>query len=205
MPRRAKLATAASEAATSDLENLLSRAATGDREAFVTIYDRMAPRVLGVIERILGGSGAGEELLEDVFAELWNASRALAGSEISVAAWLAFRARAAALDRLAGRTPRSPRRRESGSTSPGMAEWLPDAGAIGRLEQRRPLLTKVLGQLPRDQFKALELIVFEGRAETELADQLREPLAKVQAELRAAARFLRHRRRAVVGSWAVNI
>jgi len=205
MPRRAKPASAAPAAAIFDLENLLSLAANGDREAFAAIYDRMAPRILGVIERILGGSGPGEQVLEDVFVKLWNASRALAGSETSVAAWLTFRARAAALDRLAGRAARSSRRRESGSPLLATAAWLPDAEAIRRMEQRRPLLSKVLGQLPRDQFKALELVVFEGRAETEVADQLREPLAKVRAELRAAARFLRHRRRAVVGTWAVNI
>lgn len=204
MPRRAKSVSSASASAISDLENLLSRAANGDREAFGGIYDRMAPRILGVIERILGGSAPGEEVLEDVFADLWNSSRLLAGSQTSVAAWLTFRARAAALDRLAGRNTRS-RRRDAASSSPGMAAWLPDAEAIRRLEQRRPLLAKVLGQLPREQFRALELLAFAGRAETEVADELRQPLAKVKAELRAAARFLKHRRRAVVGSWAVNI
>lgn len=205
MPRRAKSASAPSAAAVSDLEDLLSRAANGDREAFAGIYDRMAPRILGVIERILGGPGAGEQVLEDVFAELWNASRSLAGGQTSVAAWLTFRARAAALDRLAGRAPRSLRQRDAASNSPEMVTWLPDAEAIDRVEQRRPLLAKVLGQLPREQLKALELVAFGGRAETEVADQLQEPLAKVKAELRAAARFLKHRRRAVVGAWAVNI
>jgi len=125
MPRRAKPASAAPAAAIFDLENLLSLAANGDREAFAAIYDRMAPRILGVIERILGGSGPGEQVLEDVFVKLWNASRALAGSETSVAAWLTFRARAAALDRLAGRAARSSRRRESGSPLLATAAWLP--------------------------------------------------------------------------------
>ena len=203
MPRRAKPASAPSAAI--DAEDLLSLAGNGDREAFAAIYDRLAPGILGVIERILGGSGAGEQVLEEVFAELWNVSRALAGSGTSVAAWLTFRARGAALDRLAARTPRSSRRRDSGNSLTATAAWIPDAGSIRRMERRRPLLSKVLGQLPREQFKALELIVFEGRVETEVADQLREPLAKVRAELRAAARFLRHRRRAVVGEWAVNI
>ncbi|HEV2424165.1 MAG TPA: sigma factor [Terriglobia bacterium] len=205
MPRRAKSATTATATAITDLENLLSQAANGDREAFGGIYDRMAPRILGLIERILGASGPGEQVLEDVFVELWNSSRSLAGGHRSVAAWLTFRARAAALDRLSGGPSRPLRRRDAGSRSSAWVAWLPGAEAIRRMEQRRPLLARILGQLPREQLKAVELVAFEGRAETEIADQLHEPLAKVKAELRAAARFLKHRRRAVVGAWAVNI
>jgi RNA polymerase sigma-70 factor, ECF subfamily len=189
----------------SDLERLLSDAAQGDREAFLEIYDRMAPRILGVIERILDDLPASEHVLEGVFAALWRESRPVSGSEASVAAWLAFRARSAALDRLARGTPSAPQRRDSAAGSGRTLPWLPHAEAIRRIDQRRPLLAKVLGQLPRGQFQALELVVFQGRAEAEVAGQLLEPLAKVKAELRAAARFLRHRRRAVVGSWAVNI
>lgn len=207
MPRRANPPSAALQGTEATPESLLSRASSGDREAFLEIYDRLAPRILGVIERILGGAGPSEQVLEEVFAELWSGARSFSGSGTSVAAWLTFRARIVALDRRSsGANPvsgTSRRRRESASAS--VTTGLPDAEAIRRIEQRRPLLAKVLGQLPREQLRALELVVFEGRSETEVADHLREPLAKVKAELRAAVRFLRHRRRAVVGSWAVNI
>lgn len=205
MPRRAKPASAGSAATVSDLENLLAGAAQGDRETFVEIYDRMAPRILGVIKRILDDAAASEQVLEDVFAELWRESRSMAGSGVSVAAWLTFRARSAALDRSAKQARQGSRRRESSRDLCGMLAWLPDAEAIRRIEQRRPLLAKVLSQLPREQLEALDLVVFGGRAEDQVADQLQQPLAKVKAELRATSRFLRHRRHAVVGSWAVNI
>jgi RNA polymerase sigma-70 factor (ECF subfamily) len=198
MPRRAKSAPAAS---IFDLESLLSKASTGDRDAFIEIYDRMAARVLGVIRRILEDSAQSEQVLEDVFAGLWRESRAGWDGEASVAAWLMFRARRAALDRRAGRTTS---RAKPAISCEGVA-WVPGAEAIRRIEQRRPLLAKVLSQLPREQLESLDLVVFSGRAEDEVAEQLHQPLAKVKSELRAAARFLRHRRHAVVGSWAVNI
>ena len=215
MPRRAN--PPATSPQLPALEALLSQASKGDREAFLKIYERTGPRILGVIERILGRSGLNEQLLEDVFVDLWKASGSLAGRNTSVAAWLTFRARHAALDRLfhaSAPGPDRPDRHDAGSRrsrrlpddgSTGMLAWLPDAEAVGRLEQRRPLLVKVLGQLPRDQFNALELVIFGGRMESEIAGQLHAPLARVKAELRAAVRFLRHRRRAVVGSWGVNI
>jgi RNA polymerase sigma-70 factor, ECF subfamily len=208
MPRRAKPATEAVHANQAILETLLSKAATGDREAFLEIYDRMAPRVLGVIDRILGGGGApSERVLEGVFAQLWTAARQLSGAKESVAAWLTFRARSAALRtlRTGDASPEPPGHRPVSEEPDSLPGWMPDAESISRIEQRRPLLVKVLGQLPNEQLKALELVVFEGRIESEVAERLHEPLARTRAELRAAARFLRHRRRAVVGSWGVNI
>jgi RNA polymerase sigma-70 factor, ECF subfamily len=209
MPRHAKPVNPTTPAGQPTLESFLSKASNGDRKAFLEIYDCMAPRILGVINRILGAGAQSERILEDVFADLWSASRSLAGGETSVAAWLMLRARSAALYELSRRPGAgdrgSPRQPLLADGSAGMLSWLPATESIRRLEQRRPLLVKVLSQLPREQLKALELVVFEGCAENEVADRLHEPLAKTRAELRAAARFLRHRRRAVVGSWGVNI
>ena len=82
---------------------------------------------------------------------------------------------------------------------------LPRPEEIARLEERRELLKKVVNQLPQPQRYALELAVFEGYTEAEIAEKLGEPLGRVQAALRAGMRFLRHRLRAVMGTWAANI
>lgn len=210
MPRRIHPDLSTS-AALPSLESLLVQAGGGDREALIGIYDRLAPQVLGVIERVLGDHQQSEQVMEEVFVELWSAARSSSGAAdgaASVAAWLAFRARARALHRLPRRGAHLGTRqetRERPDTVRQIPRWLPGRDAINRIEQRRALFEKVLGQLPRDQFKELELVTFAGRSEAELAADLGEPLAKVRAELRAAVRFLRHRRRAVVGSWTVSI
>jgi len=188
-------------------ESLLEEAAAGNCAAFARLYDRFAPHVLGVIRRVLTDDKAGEQALEYVFMRLWRGAPQLVRARVSVAAWLVITARAYAIDQLRRRV--RPPGRESqyatvGSLDASLA-WVPDARAIGRLDERRLLLRKVLGQLPRPQLKSLELVVFSGRAEAELADDLGEPLARVKTELRAATRFLKHRRRAVVGSWTVDI
>jgi len=83
--------------------------------------------------------------------------------------------------------------------------WLPPPAAVDLLDQRMVLLRKVLDQLPKPQREALELAVFGGLNDNEIATALGEPLGKVRTSLRAALTFVKHRRRAVCGTWAANI
>jgi len=83
--------------------------------------------------------------------------------------------------------------------------WLPQPKEISFLDERLVLLHKVIAQLPKSQREALELAVFGGLSESEIAVETGEPLGKVQRSLRAAITFVKHRRRAVCGTWAANI
>ncbi len=76
---------------------------------------------------------------------------------------------------------------------------------IAQLDERLDLLQRVVSELPKPQRQALELAVFGGFTEEEIALELGEPLGKVRTALRAAITFLRHRRRAVLGTWVANL
>ena len=73
------------------------------------------------------------------------------------------------------------------------------------IEDRLDLLHKVVHRLPESQQKALELALFRGLSESEIAGELGEPLGKVRTGLRAAVTFVKHRRLAILGKWAANI
>jgi DNA-directed RNA polymerase specialized sigma24 family protein len=73
------------------------------------------------------------------------------------------------------------------------------------INDRLALLYKVIDQLPKPQRQVLELAVFAGLSESEIAAEMSEPLGKVQRSLRAAVTFVKHRRRAVCGTWSANI
>jgi len=88
---------------------------------------------------------------------------------------------------------------------PLSAAWLPEPKEIAMIDDRLALLHKVLNQLPKPQRQALELAVFRGLGESEIAAEMGEPLGKVRSSLRAAVTFVKHRRRAVCGTWAANI
>ena len=83
--------------------------------------------------------------------------------------------------------------------------WLPLPKEITLIDDRLVLLHKAINQLPEPQRQALDLAVFGGRSESEIATKMGEPLGKAQRSLRAAVTFVKHRRRAVCGTWAANI
>jgi RNA polymerase sigma-70 factor (ECF subfamily) len=83
--------------------------------------------------------------------------------------------------------------------------WLPPPKEITLIDNRLILLHKAIDQLPDLQRQALGLAVFGGLSESEIAVAMGEPLGKVRTSLRAAVTFVKHRRRAVCGTWAANI
>jgi RNA polymerase sigma-70 factor, ECF subfamily len=209
-------------------EELLAQVAKRDAQALADIYDRHAPRLLGMLTSILPARSTAEEALEQVFLRLWNQARDLEQSGPSLSAWLVMNIRQAALARL--RTSRKgrlrpgaadheqpPPRRTGAPRShaskppretpfePIPLAWIPRPNEIALVEERLDLLHKVLNQLPKAQREALDLAVFGGLTEEEIAQKLGEPLGRVKTGLRAAITFLRHRCRAVLGTWTANI
>jgi RNA polymerase sigma-70 factor (ECF subfamily) len=187
------------------VRTLLARIAAHDGAALSELYERYAPALLGVGMRILRDRSAAHQVVEGVFARLWREARAEPGPEASVAAWLVVRVRNAAVDRRRAVRKLPPLARYRPDPLQNSFAWLPRPEDVARLEERRDLLKKIVNQLPKPQRQALELAVFEGDTEAEIAAKLGEPLGRVQAALRAGMRFLRHRLHAVLGTWAVNI
>ncbi len=187
-------------------EELLARVVKRDEAALGELYERFAPRLLGMLLRTLRDRDAAYEVLLKTFVRLWNHARPVAQQEpASVAAWLVIVARWLAIDRLRHDRGLPALPRGKPDVLEKSPSWLPRPQEIARLEERRDLLKKLLNQLPKPQYEALEYAVFEGYTEAEIAQKLGEPLGRVRTGLRAGLSFLRHRLRAVLGTWAANI
>jgi RNA polymerase sigma-70 factor (ECF subfamily) len=158
---------------------------------------------MGLLVRILRDREAAGEVLREVFLRLWNDARRFHREQVSVAAGLVLMARSRAVARLRG-AKRLPALRNRGAIEKQFS-WLPRPNEVALLDERRELLKKVVAQLPKSQRDVLELAVFEGLAETEIARQMGETPARVRTTLLAAMRFLRHRLAAVLGTWSANI
>jgi RNA polymerase sigma factor (sigma-70 family) len=225
-------------------EALLGRVAEGEVEALSSLYDEFAPKLLGLLIRILSAKPEAESTLQEVFLRLWKEASNIAQSKGSVAAWLVLMARHAAFQRLraqrtvaarpdqsphrqprtkegkplrkiadSARKERKPRERRSTkydsetlsflATSPQF--WLPQPEDVALVDARSGLLQRAFNQMPKPQRRALELAVFDAYTESEIAAQLGEPLGRVNAGLRAAFTFLRHRQQAVLGTWIADI
>lgn len=186
-------------------EELLARVVERDEKALGELYDRFASGLLGMLLEILHDRDAAEKVLQEVFLRLWAEARLWNRASVSLAAWLTIVARRAAVDRLRALRKLPPLDPSSAGLLEKSIAWLPRPEEIAQLDQRRDLLKKVVNQLPEPQRRALDLAVFGGYTEDEIARQLGEPTAKIRTGLRAAMTFLRHRLRAVSGAWAANI
>ena len=99
-----------SAGAGSETSRLITRIAAGDRDAFSQFYDRYVRLAFGVIRRVLRETAAAEDVLQEVFWQVWRDAPQYDPKRGSPEAWLVMRARTRAIDRL-----RSIRRREGPS------------------------------------------------------------------------------------------
>ena len=186
-------------------EDLLVRIAARDEAALAELHTRLAPPLLGLISRVVPDAHAASAAVEETFIHLWRAAPAFPAREASVAAWLVVMVRRVALDQRRRRNQLGPPGHDSFRLLEESFDWLPRPGDIARIEDRRDLLKKVVNQLPKSQRVVLELAAFHALSAEEIAGKLGEPLGRVNATLRAGMRFIRHRMRAVLGTWSASI
>src|SRR5690349_6272190 len=86
---------------------LVSAIRAGDQSAMATLYDRYSSVVYSVALRVLGETGAAEDVLQDVFLQLWRNPSAFDASRGNLGAWLAVISRNRAIDALRKRKPES--------------------------------------------------------------------------------------------------
>ena len=148
------------------------------------LYDRYYSIVYSVALRVLGDTSAAEDVLQEVFIQLWRNPGLFDSSRGSLGAWLAVIARNRAIDALRQRHPETDIGDVIVSVEPDMA---------GHAERAR-VMEKVLGALgamPRAQRSALEMAYFEGLTHTEIAAKTGEPLGTIKTRIRAGLLALR--------------
>jgi RNA polymerase sigma-70 factor, ECF subfamily len=168
-------------AAPEDLD-LLERIARGDADALGALYDRHAPRVLGLTTRILSDPDEAEDVLQEVFLQVWRTPARFDPARGSVVTWLLVLGRSRAIDRL-----RSLRRR--GRDLQVEIESVPlasghDIEREAQTAQAGGAVRRALAGLPAEQRRALELAYFGGYTQTEIAELTRTPLGTVKTRLR---------------------
>ena len=166
-------------------ENLLQRVAAGDRLAFVALYNRYSPRLLGLIHRILGIRGEAEDVLQDTFLQVWTTAGRYDAGRSPPDVWLLLLARCRALDRLRRRPPIGT------PTADRVAADDPPAEAARRDDAARA--RSAVDELPADQRAAVELAFFEGLTHEQIAARLNAPLGTVKTRIRLGLTRLRLR------------
>lgn len=166
-----------------------------DADALAELYDQHAGRLLGLAQRILGGGGEAEEVVQEVFLYVWRAASSFDPERGSVLTWLLIATRSRSIDRLRARKPASrgaTRSLEELGEGPPAADDV-EASSAGR--QWESLCRSAIGQLPPEQRRALELAYFEGLTQEEIAAKTATPLGTVKTRVRLGLMKLRERMR----------
>jgi RNA polymerase sigma-70 factor (ECF subfamily) len=165
---------------------LLAAIAAGNRPALAALYDRYASLMLGVALRVVGARGEAEDLLHDVFLEVWKRAGDFDPTRGNVRTWLLLRTRSRAIDRR-----NSPRLARAISWDDTRAEEraaeAPELGARHARERVR----SALAALTADQRVTVELAYFQGLSLGEIAEQMACPVGTVKSRLFTARERLK--------------
>lgn len=189
----------------STVEQLLSGIARHNESMLGQLYDLTAPNLFGLISEIVSDHDAAVNILKEVFVRLSRDARQIEASGGSVMVWLTLEARAKAVDWQRGKNGIRAAASSRLQSLLKSSSWMPRPAEIALIEKRRHLLEKLVRRLPKPQSRLLDLAIFKGFTETEIARQLEQPPGRIEHELRAGLRFLRHRLRAVLGTWTADI
>jgi RNA polymerase sigma-70 factor (ECF subfamily) len=177
------LANAEFKSGASDL-SLIAAVRSGDESAMAALYDRYSGIVYSVALRVLGDTAAAEDVLQEVFMQLWRNPGVFDSNRGNLGAWLAVISRNRAIDGLRKRRPETDVEDVIVSVEPDMSG---DAERSRAMEKVR----SALSAMPAVQRSALEMAYFEGLSHSEIAAKIGEPLGTVKTRIRAGLLALR--------------
>jgi RNA polymerase sigma-70 factor, ECF subfamily len=192
-PRLHERASAESSPLADDSE-LLAAVRRGDRLAFRALYDRLAPEVLALCERILHHRADAEDAVADVFSEVWQRRDRYDAARGGARPYLMTLARSRAIDRLRSQAARPEARGESPSRIPDDQEltaYIPSPEAYAAHAELRSRVAAAFAQLDARQREAMELAYYEGLSHQQIAERLDTPLGTVKTHIRKGLGKLR--------------
>ena len=164
-----------------DPEALMAAIAAGSQDAVAALYDRFSPLVHAMCRRILHDEAAAEDLLEDIFIEVWNKRERYDPARGGVATYLATLTRSRAIDRLRAQR-RSPATPLLDGFDPAAPASDPARATYDR--ERKVMVERALAGLNEDQRKAIELAYYDGLSHNDVAERLAKPLGTVKTWIR---------------------
>ncbi len=178
-------------------ESVLQRLNAGEQMAMGELWKRYAGLLFSQALRVLHNPSEAEDVVAEVFSEVWRRSGGYHPERARPAAWLVTLVRRRAIDRF--RERRSLERAEErmalengkgAAVSNGVEEQV-------RISELRRLLEQALNRLPERQREAVCMVYFDGLTQREISKRTRTPIGTIKTRLELGLRKMRERIRGV--------
>ena len=169
--------------------DLLVRVASGDQRAFAELYDLLSPRVFALILRVVVNRAQSEEVLQEVFLEIWQSAARFAPNRGQGRSWILTIAHRRAVDRVRASQSSADRDVRVGVRDHADARNVVEEAVEDRLEGSR--VVTALSGLPEAQQEALILAYYGGYSQSEIATMIGAPLGTVKTRMRDGLTRLR--------------
>ena len=170
--------------------DLLVSVAHGDQSAFAELYDLLSSRVFGLILRVLVNRAQSEEVLQEVFLEIWQSAGRFAPNKGQGRTWVLTIAHHRAVDRVRASQSSSDRDVRAGIRDAGVAHDSVAEQAELSIEGER--VVTALKTLPEPQREAIVLSYYGGYSQSEIAVLIGAPLGTVKTRMRDGLSRLRN-------------
>lgn len=168
---------------------LLLRVADGDQAAFARLYDMLSPRAFGLILRVLVDRSQSEEVLQEVFLEIWQSAARFAPNKGQGRSWVLTIAHRRAVDRVRSAQASTDRDVRAGFRDMDVAHDGVAEEVELRIEGQR--VSEALAILPDPQREAITLAYFGGYSQSEIAALVGAPLGTIKTRMRDGLSRLR--------------
>lgn len=178
-----RLSTRPAQPDTSDA-TLVARVRAGDQDAMAVLYDRYSSIVYATALRVLGDTAAAEDVLQEIFLQLWRNPTAFDASRGHLASWLGVITRHRSIDVLRKRRPQTDFDDVVIATRHDLSSEA----------ERNTIVEKIraaMAEMPPEQRRCMEMAYFQGLTHSEIAANTGEPLGTVKTRIRSALMQLR--------------
>jgi len=172
-------------------EELMPLVGAKDPAAFEVLYDRHGGVAYSLAYRIVGERGAAEDVTQEAFISIWRSGARFDATRGSVRSWLLSVVRNRAIDFLRSKAGKAPKLAfdDDAILEQRAAEELTEDVAMRR--ETASEVRGVLGQLPGEQSKVIQLAYFGGFSQSEIARMLGIPLGTVKGRMRLGLEKIR--------------
>lgn len=167
---------------------LLNAIAARDEVALAQLYDRYRVILFGLLMRILNNREEAEDVLQEVFLQVWRKAEDFDEDRGRPFTWLVTLARSRGIDRLRALGARE---RVAEASAREVPEEVSDAATDAFKSEQRGIVSDALAKLPDEQKRPLMLAYFDGLTQSEIATHLGAPLGTVKTRMRTGLIRLR--------------